>query len=309
MFNGTTILINGAKGDFYRVFLSDKTTAWISQKDVTIYEDKKLEPAQFVTTTNKTYKNAIVQTISFTKNLPYTIEERDKDIVFKVYNAELSGEAVYTLNIPKPPKYKYTVSLQNGLYTVKVSELPLKISEWTVVIDAGHGGSENGALGCLGDCEKDINLKVALELERKLATLGVKTVLTRACDANMSLVDRVQLAKQNDAEIFISIHLNSIPDIKLNICKNKGTSVYFYNNNSKELATILHKNITKTLGTRQDGVTGASFAVIRPSDYVGVLVELAYMINPSDSLLYTSSNFSERAADGIIQGLLEYAND
>lgn len=308
LFQNTTVLVNASKGDFYRVFLSKNNYAWIAKKDVEISKDNLFKPADFVTTGNKTYKNAVVQSISFSKNLPYTIEEKDKEIIFKVFNPEYSDNSVYTLNIPKPEKYKYSISLVNGTYTFKVSEVPQNITDYTIVIDPGHGGTEKGAIGCLGDMEKDINLKIALELEQQLKNKGVNVLLTRSCDGNMSLNDRVDYAKQNNAEIFISIHLNSIGDIPMNIHKNRGTSVYYYNKNSKELAEILHKSIPKTIGTRHDGVRSASFAVIRPSDYIGVLVETAYMTNPTDSVLYTSQDFAKKTAEGIINGIVEFIN-
>ena len=130
--------------------------------------------------------------------------------------------------------------------------------------------------------------------------------MTRECDGNISLNDRVKIAKSNQAEIFVSIHLNSIGDTPFNPNKHKGTSVYYFNRNSKQLAQILEKSVSKGVNTRKDGVRTGSFAVIRPTEYVGVLVETAYMINPHDSVLYNSKDFAENAAKGITEGLLEF---
>ena len=176
----------------------------------------------------------------------------------------------------------------------------------TILVDAGHGGSEKGAIGCLGDKEKDVNLKIARELEDLLCLMGANVVMTRECDGNVSLDDRVKIARENCADIFVSIHLNSIPDIKMDIHKNRGTSVYYYNNNSKELAKSVEASVTSSLGTRKDGVRTASFAVLRPTDYVGILVETAYMTNPLDSVMYTSETFPRNAAKGIADGIYSY---
>ena len=304
LFKDTTLLINGSKGEFYRVFLSKNQTAWIAKKDV--YSVDCSSTASFINMDSKKFKNATIQTISFSKNLPYTIEEKDKEILFKVYNPELSENSVYTVNIPKPEKYYYNIDLKNGVYTFKVSALPDTLEDVTVVVDAGHGGSEKGAVGCLGQEEKDINLKIALELAEKLKQLGVNVVMTRECDGFVSLNDRVDIAKNNDANIFVSIHLNSIGDIPMNIHKNKGTSVYYFNPNSKKFAETVEKSVTKFAGTRKDGVKTASFAVIRPYNYVGILVETAYMTNPCDSVLYNSENFASNVAQGIAEGILEF---
>ena len=143
-------------------------------------------------------------------------------------------------------------------------------------------------------------------MSEKLKQLGVNVVMTRECDGFVSLNDRVDIAKNNDANIFISIHLNSIGDIPMNIHKNKGTSVYYFNPNSKKLAETVEKSVTKFAGTRKDGVKTASFAVIRPYNYVGILVETAYMTNPCDSVLYNSENFASNVAQGIAEGILEF---
>ncbi|MBR1373354.1 N-acetylmuramoyl-L-alanine amidase [bacterium] len=308
LYQGTSLLINGSKGSFYRVFLSKNKQGWIAKDAVVVVNSDSEGMGEFLGMNSERFKNAIIQTISFTKHLPYTIEDTDKEILFRVYNPELSEDSVYNINIPKPDKYIYSVKMDEGEYTFKVKKLTENINECTIVVDAGHGGAEKGAIGCLGDEEKDINLNIAIQLAQMLKAEGFNVIMTRDYDSNLSLNDRVQIAKDNEADIFVSIHLNSIPDIPMDIHKNRGTSVYYFNKNSKDLAESLVKNVTKTLGTRDDGVRTASFAVIRPTNYIGVLVETAYMTNPLDSVIYGSKDFAQKAAKGICKGILEYFN-
>ena len=311
LFKDTNILIDGQKGDFYRVRLTKTKEAWIAKEAVTPMESD-FAP-KFITMNSKTYKNASEHTIEFTEKLPYTIEETNKEIIFKVYNPFTSNDSVYTINILKPEKYTYTTNLSSGVYYLKVNQLPITeaktLENITIVIDAGHGGTEKGAIGCLNDKEKDINLAIAQELKNILCLMGANVVMTRECDANVSLEDRVKIAQENDANLFLSIHLNSIPDIKMNIHKNRGTSIYYYNNNSKTLAEYIYNNVTDTLNTRKDGVKTASFAVIRPTDYIGILVEVAYMTNPLDSVIYTKESFPEETAKAIANGVLEFVTN
>lgn len=310
LFKDTYLLINGEKGDFYRVVLSKKEEAWIGKSYVK--ETSEIVFPSFVSMNSDTYKNALKHSISFTDNLPYSILEADSEILFKVYNPIASKDSTYTINIKKPEKYFYETTLQDGKYEFKVTELPnaedASLEGLNIVIDAGHGGSERGALGCLGDEEKDINLKIALELQDLLKNFGANVIMTRNSDKDVSLDERVDIAKENDAHIFLSIHLNSIPDIKMDVHKNRGTSVYYYNPNSKKLAENVEKALVEGLGTRKDGVKTASFAVIRPTEYIGVLVEVAYMTNPIDSVLYTKEEFAENTAKAIADGILEYVN-
>ncbi len=311
LFEGTYLVINGEKGNFYRVLLSKNKEAWIDKNSVMETPDEICP--KFITMDSETFKNATKHTIEFTEKLPYTIEETDKEIIFKVYNSVVADDSVYTINIKKPEKYSFQTSLCKGKYDFKVTELPNTMNQTlegiTITIDAGHGGSEKGAIGCLGDKEKDINLKIATELKDILSLMGANVVMTRECDGNISLDDRVKIARENCSDIFISIHLNSIGDIEMNVHKNRGTSVYYYNPNSKKLAQSIEKTVTEQLGTRKDGVRTASFAVIRPTDYVGVLVEVAYMTNPIDSVLYTKDDFPRNTAISIANGILNYVID
>ena len=311
LFKDTRILVNGEYDNFYRVYLSKNKEAWIDKNSVVVADDKELI-SKFITMNSETFKNASIHTIEFTEKLPYTIEEDDKQILFKVYNPEFSENSVYTITVRKPQKYYYSTVSVNGVYQFKVNELPYiensTLEGLNIVVDAGHGGSERGAVGCLGDAEKDINLSIAQELQNILCQMGANVIMTRECDANISLEDRVAVSKENCANIFVSIHLNSIGDVPMNVHKTRGTSVFYYNPNSKELAESIENELPKSLGTRNDGVKEASFAVIRPTDYVAVLVETAYMTNPLDSILYKSPDFARNAAIGIAHGILNFAN-
>lgn len=309
LFKDTNLIIDGQKGDFYRVILSKNKEGWIAKDVVKPSENIDINP-KFITMNSETFKNASIHTIEFTEKLPYTIEENNSEILFKVYNPSAKDDSVYTINIKKPEKYSYKTLSSDGIYVFKVNAIPYcenkSLEGFTITIDAGHGGSELGAIGCLGDKEKDINLLIANELKDILCQMGANVIMTRECDAFISLADRVSTAQKNCTNIFVSIHLNSIPDIKMDIHKNRGTSVYYYNPNSKDLAKSVLDSVTSIAGTRDDGVRTASFAVIRPTDYLGILVETAYMTNPFDSVMYKSIIFPRNAAKGIAEGILNY---
>jgi len=122
LFGGTHIIVNGTKGAFYRVYLAKDKEAWIAKKDVTL-TNEDFFPAEFLNMDSVRFKNAMIQTIAFSKRLPYSVEDCEKEIIFRVYNTELSDESVYNLSIPKPLKYAYNISLDEGQYTFKVRKL------------------------------------------------------------------------------------------------------------------------------------------------------------------------------------------
>ena len=306
LFAGTHILIDGSKGNFYRVLLSKDKKGWVAKDSVTI-DELILQPVEFIAMDSTRFKNAVVQSINFSQKLPYTIEDSENEIIFRVYNPFLSSDSVYNINIPKPEKYTYYVSSEGGKYTFKVKKMAESINDITVAVDAGHGGSERGAIGPLGTEEKNVNLKIAQELAAELSKKGFNVVMTRECDGNLALNDRVNIAKDSGADIFISIHLNSIGSNKeMDVHKTRGTEVYYFNNNAKELAEKLEKTISDNAGTKRNGVYTASFAVVRPTDYIGVLVEAAYMTNPIDSTFYTTDKFAKNVSKGIVKGLCDY---
>ena len=310
LFEGTKLIVDGEKNGFYRVFLSKNKTGWVAKDSVEATPEEENVP-KFITMKSETFKNASIHTLEFTEKLPYTIDENSDEILFKVYNPQAAEDSVYTVNIKKPQKYFYKTVSSNGTYVFKVNALPYvenALEGLNIFVDPGHGGTELGAIGCLGDKEKDINLKIALELKNLLELMGANVYMSREVDGFVSLDDRVKMARENGSNIFVSIHLNSIPDIKMDIHKNRGTSVYYYNPNSKQLAESVLDSITTGINTRNDGVRTASFAVIRPTDYVGILVETAYMTNPLDSVLYRGENFPRETAKAISEGILNYVN-
>ena len=311
LFKDTNLIINGQKGDFYRVYLSKNEIAWIDKNSV--YEIKEILPPKFINICNTKYKNASKHTIEFSDNLPYTICEIKDEIILKIYNPFVPDNSIYTINIKKPNKYTYETCLNNGVYTFKVFQIPKNefnnLENLIITIDAGHGGTENGAIGCLGDKEKDINLKIANELNQILSNMGANVLMVRECDANVSLENRINLAKKHCSNIFISIHLNSIPDVKFDLRKHSGTNVYYYNNNSKNLAEQIKNAITQKIKTKNNNIENASFAVIRPTEYLGILIEVAYMTNPNDSIIYTQENFAQETAKAIAEGLLNFLNE
>ena len=88
----------------------------------------------------------------------------------------------------------------------------------TVVIDPGHGGRDPGAIGAEGTLEKDITLDVSIKLKERLSRLDqINVLLTRNEDISLSLADRVAFAKGNNADLFVSIHVNALPNKSLNI--------------------------------------------------------------------------------------------
>lgn len=172
----------------------------------------------------------------------------------------------------------------------------------TIVIDAGHGGKDIGATGShFKSYEKELNLKVAKLLQKKLEAAGATVIMTRTTDVKIALEDRTYIASKNDADAFISIHHNTNSDESIN-----GTITYYYDDYDKQLASKIQTEIVKSAGTKDLNARYGDYFVLRENTQLSVLVELAFISNYQDELKARSEKFQENAAEGIFQGLIKY---
>lgn len=173
-----------------------------------------------------------------------------------------------------------------------------KLSALKIVIDPGHGGSEPGAISKNGLQEKDINLDIAERIKKLLPTV----ILTREDDVNVSLQERVAFASQVNADVFISIHNNSMPQGKTGA----GTETYYFREDSLLLAQCVHQALISKLGLPDGGVRRRGFYVIKNSPCPSILIEGAYLSNLSEEALLTTEEFRQKIAEAVVEGLRKY---
>ncbi len=167
-----------------------------------------------------------------------------------------------------------------------------------IVIDPGHGGSEPGAISKNGVREKDINLDIARRVKVILPTV----FLTREDDIDVSLEGRVNFAYQVNADVFISIHNNSMPEGRVGT----GTETYYFREDSLILAQCVHEVLVSKLGLPDGGVKRRGFYVIKNSPCPSILIEGAYLSNPSEEKLLVTEEFRQRIAEAVVEGLRKY---
>ncbi|WP_096203088.1 N-acetylmuramoyl-L-alanine amidase [Bacillus sp. FJAT-45350] len=174
----------------------------------------------------------------------------------------------------------------------------------TIVIDPGHGGRDPGATA-YGVSEKNVVLAVGLKLEKKLKDAGVNVIMTRKTDTFLELSERVAIARQHNADSFISIHANAAGSEAAH-----GTETYWNrtasDKESKELAEKIQKHLIATLKTRDRGVKEGNFHVIRETRMPSVLVELGFITNRSEAQRMSTNTFHEEAAEAIYKGIVEF---
>lgn len=172
-----------------------------------------------------------------------------------------------------------------------------------VILDAGHGGNDPGAIGKQGLREKDVTLAVSEYLQRYLENDQFKVILSRDNDSEILLQPRVDVANQKHADLFISVHCNSMPPGNPHI---KGIETYYTTPQSLELANILHRRMVGELQTPDRGVRKRNLFVTRKTVMPSVLLEIGFVSNPAEEALLGNPNYQRRVARTIYNGIQEY---
>ncbi len=220
---------------------------------------------------------------------------------------------------------------------------PAKIRR--IVVDPGHGGKDSGALGPGGVMEKDVALKVALKLAKKLHDeLGIDVVMTRSTDIFIPLDERTAIANKVNADLFVSIHANAslnkstegMETYYLNLAKtDKAAQVAARENNtslekvsvlqailfdlmanykindSAQLAAEVQQELFKRVGreyrsVRSNGVKQGPFYVLVGATMPSILVETAFISNEQEEKRLADAKYQDATAAGILNGIKAY---
>ncbi len=203
----------------------------------------------------------------------------------------------------------------------EASSMP--ITQKTVIVDAGHGGDDGGAIGIDGTVEKDINLDIALKLEKILKFYGFNVIMTRTqdvmtCDDGLDSLrkrkisdihNRFELMRKNPDAIFISVHQNKFED-----SSQHGTQVFYSGNDerSKELAEAIQTSVTLTLQQKNDRVvkkSGSGIYLLYHAKIPAVLVECGFISNSDEVKKLKDESYRMKLAILIADGLLKYLSN
>ena len=203
----------------------------------------------------------------------------------------------------------------------EASSMP--ITQKTVIVDAGHGGDDGGAIGIDGTVEKDINLDIALKLEKILKFYGFNVIMTRTqdvmtCDDGLDSLrkrkisdihNRFELMRKNPDAIFISVHQNKFED-----SSQHGTQVFYSGNDerSKELAEAIQTSVTLPLQRKNDRVvtkSGAGMSLLYHAKIPAVLVECGFISNSDEVKKLKDESYRMKLAILIADGLLKYLSN
>ncbi|HUP42194.1 MAG TPA: N-acetylmuramoyl-L-alanine amidase [Thermoanaerobaculia bacterium] len=214
----------------------------------------------------------------------------------------------------------------------------------TIVIDPGHGGGESGAVGPGGEQEKDLTLELARALRARLVErLPVRVVLTRDEDASLPLDTRSAIANQHQADLFVSIHLNSslgtlargaetyflsmaasdARAAEVAAAENLGAGAgddplhdlqlilwdlaqSYHLAASQRVASLIQQELNTTLGLRDRGVKQAPFRVLMGAAMPAVLVELGFLSNPEEEARLRDPSYRAELVEALVRAIGSY---
>ena len=227
----------------------------------------------------------------------------------------LSGKAQAFLNGRKVADRVRVTQRNDGYYVhptletvIRKSLAGLRHSGRRVVIDAGHGGKDTGAISVHRVSEKDIVLPAAKEVARLLRAKGVTVIMTRDTDRFIELRRRAEIANENRADLFVSIHADW--------AKNKlarGFTMYIGQERrhgisapSRAAAEHLEKAFKKSSSLSSRGIRTARFQVLTRTRCPAVLVELGYLSNKTEATLLQNGTFLQKLAGCVATGVENY---
>ena len=180
-----------------------------------------------------------------------------------------------------------------------------------VVLDAGHGGQDSGAIGSLNGetiLEKDLALSITLKTKEILENNGCSVMLTRSDDTFKTLQERPEMANNANAAVFVSIHINSVD----NVPTANGTEVYYaetnngnaYGATSSNLAENILERMIANMNSTNREVKTAQHAVTRLSKMPAALAEVGFITNDEELRNMASSDYQYKTAQGIAEGIM-----
>jgi N-acetylmuramoyl-L-alanine amidase len=331
---GIRFVCDGRYSNYVRLRLAPGQPTWVPDTSVVFLPSGTPVPHSYISSIRCTGMQTRTRIEVFLdEKLPFQIEEiPEKDqFVLRIFQATSdtdwirylgSKDLIERINWSQEQAgvYRLVIGLKdhpriwgwNGYYSGNVLTLDIKpgpeyfgsYKGLRIMVDPGHS-KDPGAIGPTGLTEAEANLMIADRLAALLRKKGATVFMTRTDDSDVKLYDRPRMTVEKDCDIFISVHNNAVPD-GVNPFVAHGTSTYYYNAHSKSLAEFVQDRLLKKLDAKDHGLYYANFAVTRPSQYLAILVECAFMILPEQEAALRTEAFQAKCALAIANGLDDY---
>jgi len=338
---GVLLQSNGRSGQHYRVRLNRSTEGYIAGEDVEPLPMGTPPPSFYLTTlTMAPGRDGDFLTIPYPQSVPFAVfpEPELSRIRIALYGVKTSStwiihhqgmriidrvdwcqsdlETYEVLVYLRSKKiWGYTVNPYAGSLQMKIAYPPpltikrdtVEVKGLVVAIEAGHGGSNSGAIGLSGMEEKSLNLDMAQTLAKLCSERGIRVVQVRPDDRDMSLENKRSAIEGSDAHLAISIHANASATSN-GYLGASGVSTYYHNPFWADFSRIICHRLIE-LPLKEFGSVGSfNYRVTRMSSRPAILVEQAFMSHAEDEEKLADPAFRCQLAEKILQGIIDYVS-
>lgn len=328
----TTFRIVGEWGNYYK--LPDGT--YVSKSAVKVYSYAM--PENKVSSVKVTYNkttHTVESVFSMKMDALYDVQIDGDTVKFVLYDttaggkvsvpenplvtsvsvkADKEGKVIYTYKLSDREKLcGFDVTTKNGKMTFTLKYAPVlkkkgSLEGAVILLDAGHGDSDNGTVGAMGGkgpTEKMVNLDLTLRTKDALEGMGAKVVLVRSTDVFYTLDERVELIRATKPDLSISIHGNAM-GITSDYSKSSGFLTYYSYNNVQDAATIINTSVNESMGYPKRSIRRGNLSLTRLTACPAVLLESAFLTNPDDYEYLLNSSNREKLAGAIADAAKDY---
>lgn len=328
----TIVRVTGTKGSDMYVQLDSEQTIRIDKGDVKLLDSTYVPVARKASAFKVVDKGEYTDiVIPVTDRPAYLVDEGPTGMTLTLYGTNGPARPQHPAKAPaasyvrtvapasdgtemhyafdlKGPVYGYQSLWEDGTFTFRVRKPPRidsvsPLMGLTIAVDPGH--PPIGATGPTGLWEPVPTLAVGFKVQELLQAKGVNVIMTRTTPDPVDLYLRPTMARRADANAFVSIHLNAVPDGQ-NPFRAQGTTTYHYYMHSEALADSVDRTAVAQLSLRDVGVKRENFAVIRGTWMPSILVEGAFIIMPDQEAAMRTPEYQQRYAQGIVDGLENY---
>lgn len=325
---GTRLRVDGEANGFLRARLAGEVSAWVPASDVAIAPAGTPPPMATVGAARFIAREGSVDLqIPLAVQLPYFVDGDGRSLTIDLYGATSEtnffqygsldplldramwsqpAEGVYRVTVQlTEPVWGYHAYYAEGALIVRIRRPPAidasnPFRGLLIAVDAGH--PPQGATGPTGLTEAEANLAVSLSLRDQLEAAGARVLMTRTDPSPVDLGSRPRMAADSNAHVLLSVHNNAFPD-GVNPFENHGTSVYFNQAHSLDLAKHLQRALLAELGTRDIGIGRADLALVRTTWMPSALSETLFMMIPQQEAALRDPATQERIARAHVRAL------
>jgi N-acetylmuramoyl-L-alanine amidase len=330
---GIRAVATGKVGEWVRLKLAEGENAWVRRDSIKYLPLGTPIPKSFLTSMRTQTEDQKTQLrIFLQENLPFRVEQQlsPPALLLTVYGVtsntdwiryDLTDKVIREIQWSQPKKevyqlkvylnleqqWGYDVFYEGSALILEIKDRPKlkrRLEGLKIAVDPGHC-PDPGAVGPTGLEEKVVNLEIAYELKKILEKNDAEVILTRSGMDSLALYDRPKIAIEEKCDILISVHNNALPD-GINPFYNNGTSTYYYHPQAFALAKEIQKELVEKLELPDYGIYYGNLVLTRPSQFLAVLVECAFMMIPEQEELLRTEKFQKKCAQAICDGILNF---